>query len=126
MAHTMEYVYKAAMLSVARACAFAALAIACVMMGLVFDTHQMFRAGMMLTHLLVVGLVIMGWYAPHQDHRDTETWLLLSSETRPSPKAAQRVIGLALRDTYFLFASYAAAVAALFAFLSVVTGFVGL
>lgn len=108
----MEYLRQTAMASVGRACAFAGLAIGCVMVGLSFDPPQMLRAGGILTLLLALALCAKAWIAAKQDYRGTETWMMLPREHKPPAEIAQMAISSVLREIYFRFARFAVGISA--------------
>lgn len=108
----MEHLRQAAMVSVGRACGFAGLAIACVMIGLSFDPPQMVRAGAILTFLLALALCAKAWIALKQDYRGTETWLMLPRQHKPPAEIAQATLPTVLRETYYRFARFSAGVSA--------------
>lgn len=108
----MEHLRQAAMVSVGRACGFVGLAIACVMIGLSFNPPQMIRAGAILTLLLALGLCAKAWVAAKQDYRGTEAWMMLPREHKPPAEIARTTLPGVLRETYFRFARFSAAVSA--------------
>ncbi len=76
----MEILQTLADVSIRRACGFAALGIAVVMLGLSFDLVLAFRSGAILTSLLCGIVWAMAWWSPRRDMRGTELWMLLRQE----------------------------------------------
>jgi len=73
----MDSLTVAADLSIRRACGFAGLAIACVMLALTFDLALALRIGGDMVGLLCLGLLFAAWRAPRRDLRHSEVWSLL-------------------------------------------------
>lgn len=96
---------------VLRACAFACLAIFCVMIGLSFIPRVAFQAGGALTMIMTGILVIKAKLARTKDHRHTEMWLYLPKEQRPATSFAQQAVAVAMRETYLTFACWTAGLA---------------
>lgn len=99
----MEILQTLADLSIRRACGFAALAIAVVMLALSFDLVLAFRSGAVLTSLLCGIVWAMALWSPRRDMRSTEMWMLLRQERLFLTRGAQapRTMALArqvLRD----------------------------
>jgi hypothetical protein len=107
----MEEMRKAAFQSVLRACLFGALAIFCLMVGLLFEPRLAFKAGGTLTTLMAGVLVYKAREARSKHYRKTEMWLLLPKEFRPPEAYAQRVSATVLRETYLSFALWTSGVA---------------
>ena len=76
--------------TVLRACAFASLAIFCVMIGLSFLPRSAFQAGGFLSIVMTLVLVLKAHGARTKDHRRTEMWLYLPKESRPPQALAQK------------------------------------
>ncbi|OYY12237.1 MAG: hypothetical protein B7Y70_06095 [Rhizobiales bacterium 35-68-8] len=121
----MEDINRLAQLTVGRACAFAVLGIACVMVGLSFDPCASFEAGGILTLVLTVVLILKGNGAARTNHRRTELWSYLPEQARPSEPQARVMICLALRGAYFTFARLSAAMASGMLALSLLAGLIG-
>jgi hypothetical protein len=115
---TMDKIRQTAVLSVRRACAFGALAIAMTMWGLIYDPALAFQSGAILTAIVAVILYYRGMKAPHRDHTQTELWILLDKELRPPPAYARRIVNGALGEVYHEHARWAVGIAALFAVIS--------
>jgi flagellar biosynthesis protein FliR len=107
----MDPVERAANLSVGRACAFASLAILCVMVGFSFQPDLSGRVGGFFALLASVVLLVKAWFAPTKPYRDTETWLILNGADRPPPETAQQLIGQTLRRIFLEYARFAAVLA---------------
>jgi type IV secretory pathway VirB3-like protein len=110
----MEEVRRAAFQSISRGCGFAGFAIACVVVALSFEPILAARTGGILMTLMTIVLLLKARWALTQDYRDTEAWMLLDREQRPAKQFAQWATATALRESYFRFAQYSAAVAVAF------------
>lgn len=106
----MEHMRRIAYETVLRACGFASLAIFCVMVGLSFAPRLAFQAGGFLTTLMSVILIIKAYEARTKPYRRTEMWLHLPKELRPPEAYAQWASATVLRETYFTFARWTAAI----------------
>ena len=104
----MEEMRGIAYETVLRACAFASLAIFCVMIGLSFLPASAFQAGGFLSMLMTLVLMLKAREARTKDHRQTELWLYLPKENRPPQAVAQRMISTLMRETYLTFARWTA------------------
>jgi hypothetical protein len=104
----VENMRRIAYETVLRACAFASLAIFCVMIGLSFLPRSAFQAGGFLSMAMTLVLVLKAYEARTKDHRRTEMWLYLPKESRPPQASAQRTISMVMRETYMLFARWTA------------------
>jgi hypothetical protein len=107
----MEHMRRIAYETVMRACAFASLAIFCVMVGMSFQPRLAFQAGGFLTILMSVILIIKAYEARTKPYRRTEMWLYLPKELRPPEAYAQWASATVLRETYLTFARWTAAIA---------------
>jgi hypothetical protein len=107
----MEHMRRIAYETVMRACAFASLAIFCVMVGMSFQPRLAFQAGGFLTILMSVVLIIKAYEARTKPYRRTEMWLYLPKELRPPEAYAQWASATVLRETYLTFARWSAAIA---------------
>ena len=110
----IEHVRRAAFESVARACAFAALAVFTFVIGLSFDFGLAMRTGGVLSLLMLAVLLLKAHGAGTCDHRRTETWTLIDKANRPPAETAQWVVGTVLRQTYLRFARLTAATSVAF------------
>jgi hypothetical protein len=97
--------------SVGRGCFFAALAIWCVMIGLIAEPLQAIKAGAILTMIVVCALLIKAGRVTHLSYKKTEVWILLDRQIDLAPEVAQRVITVLLREIYLRYALYAALIA---------------
>lgn len=104
----MEEIRHIAYTTVLRACAFASLAIFCVMIGLSFLPRSAFQAGGFLSIIMTLVLVLKAHEARSKDHRHTELWLYLPKERRPPQAIAQKTISTLMREIYLLFARWTA------------------
>ncbi|HXV23695.1 MAG TPA: hypothetical protein VED46_05490 [Alphaproteobacteria bacterium] len=110
----IERIRQFAELSVRRACAFAALAIATLMIGLSADPLVALKTGAISSTLLWVILFIKSLRSGQTDYRKTELWILLDRRHDLPEAQAPRVIGGVLRDVYLRHAELAAWAAFLF------------
>lgn len=106
----MEEMRKAAFESVSRGCAFGFLAIACVMMGVIYEPRLVFQTGGILTLIMTFILMIKAHRALTHDYKRTEMWMLLPKNFRPPEAYAQWAAATVLRDAYLTFAQYTALV----------------
>ena len=104
----MEEMRRIAYETVLRACAFASLAIFCVMIGLSFNPRAAFQAGGTLTTIMTLILMFKAREARTKHYRKTEMWLYLSKESRPPQALAQKTVSTLMREIYFLFARWTA------------------
>jgi hypothetical protein len=102
--------------SVGRGCFFAALAIWCVMIGLIADPLQSLKSGAILTMIVACVLLLKAGYVTNASYKKTEVWIMLGRRIELSPEVAQRIITVALREVYLRYALYAAAIAIAFWF----------
>jgi hypothetical protein len=101
-----------AILSVRRACGFAALAIATLMFGLIGTPVTAFGSGAVCCMLAAVILYWKSELALRTDHRRTELWMMLAQSHRPSHDVAAVVVPRVLWRVYRDHCRWAAAVAA--------------
>jgi len=111
--------------TVMRACAFASLAIFCVMVGLSFKPHAAFQAGGFLTTLMALILILKAYEARTKPYRRTEMWLYLPKEQRPPEAYAQWASSTVLRETYLTFARWTSAIAIMMWVLALVFSLIG-
>ncbi|MDO9561593.1 MAG: hypothetical protein Q7J60_08240 [Bradyrhizobium sp.] len=104
----MDAMRRIAYATVLRACAFATLAIFCVMIGLSFLPRSAFQAGGFLTIVMTLVLVLKAHEARTKNHRHTELWLYLPKESRPPQAVAQKMVSTIMRETYLMFARWTA------------------
>jgi hypothetical protein len=104
----MDAMRRIAYATVLRACAFASLAIFCVMLALSFLPRSAFQAGGFLSMVMTLVLVLKAHEARTKDHRRTELWLYLPKENRPPQAVAQKMISTIMRETYLQFARWTA------------------
>ncbi len=114
----MERVSQLALLSVSRGVGFAALAIGTLMVGLSSDLLTCLRAGGILTLITSTLLFMFGLQAPSRNYKQTEVWIMLNPDERPSAAVAQNMIGDALKRTYLNFALHSSLIAGGLLFLS--------
>lgn len=106
----MEEMRRAAFTSVARGCGFALLGIFCVMVGFSYNVQLMFQTGGMLSMIAVLVLIIKARNALTSDYKQTEMWLMMPDDFRPPEAYARWAAATVLRDAYFTFAQYTAAI----------------
>ena len=95
--------------TVLRACAFASLAIFCIMIGMSFIPRSAFQAGGLLTMTMTLVLVLKSRAARTKHHRRTEMWLYLPKESRPPAAVAQKMVSTIMREAYLRCACWTAA-----------------
>lgn len=100
--------------SVGRGCFFAALAIWCVMIGLIAEPLQALKAGAILTMLAACVLLLKAGHVTRASYKKTEVWILLGRKIELTPEVAQRIITGTLRELYLRCALYATIVAVVF------------
>lgn len=100
--------------SVGRGCFFAALAIWCVMIGLIAEPLQALKAGAILTMLAACVLLLKAGHVTRASYKKTEVWILLGRQIELTPELAQRIITGTLRELYLRCALYATVVAIVF------------
>jgi hypothetical protein len=111
---TEQRVQAMAVHSVGRGCFFAALAIWCVMIGLIAEPLQSLKSGAILTMMVVCVLLLKAEWVIRHSYKKTEVWILLDRRIDLSPEVAQRIITVTLREVYLRYALYAAVVAIAF------------
>lgn len=97
--------------SVGRGCFFAALAIWCVMIGLIAEPLQSVKSGAILTMLVVCVLLLKARWVTRHSYKKTEVWILLDRRIDLRPEIAQQIITTTLREVYLRCAWYAVLVA---------------
>jgi uncharacterized membrane protein YdfJ with MMPL/SSD domain len=106
----MEHMRRVAYETVSRACAFASLAIFCVMVGMSFMPRLAFQAGGFLTLMMTAVLFFKAREALTKNYRRTEMWLYLPKELRPPESYAQWASSTVLHETYLTFAHWTAGI----------------
>jgi hypothetical protein len=107
----VDHMRRVAFETVLRACAFASLAIFCVMVGMSFSPRICFQSGGFLTTLMTAVLMLKAYGAPTKPYRRTEMWLYLPEEHRPPEAYAQWASGMVMRETYLQFALWTSIIA---------------
>ncbi|WP_341894797.1 hypothetical protein [Ferrovibrio terrae] len=100
-----------AVLSIGRGCFFAALAIFCVMIGLIAEPLQSLKSGAILTMIVACVLLIKAEWVVRHSYKQTELWILLDRRIELAPEVAQRIITVTLREVYLRYALYTTAIA---------------
>lgn len=100
----MDRIEHLAEISVARGCAFAALAIFTLTVGLLGMPAMALKTAGGAALLTAVILWLKARLAQTRPYKRTELWLMLKPAERPGPAVAQTVIGRALRECYLKFA----------------------
>ncbi len=108
----MQEIETLAILSVRRACGFAALAVATLMFGLIGTPAIAFGSGAVCCLLAAVILYWKGELALQTDHRRTELWVMLAQSHRPPHDVAAVVVPRILRQVYRNHCRLAAGIAA--------------
>jgi hypothetical protein len=100
-----------AQVSIARGCGFGALAITTMMVGSASDLSLFFRSGGIGALLMCFILLLKASRVEHTPVKDTEVWVMIPRDIRPSPEIAAPLIARARRDYMMKFAYVAAVVA---------------
>lgn len=100
--------------SVGRGCFFAALAIWCVMIGLIAEPLQALKSGAILAMIAACVLLLKAGQVTRVSYKKTEVWIMLGRTIELSPEVAQRIITATLREIYLRYALYAAVAAIVF------------
>lgn len=100
--------------SVGRGCFFAALAIWCVMIGLIAEPLQALKSGAILTMIVACVLLMKAGHVTRVSYKKTEVWIMLGRSIELSPDVAQRIITVTLREIYLRYALYAAGIGVFF------------
>ena len=108
---TEQRIRALAIHSVGRGCFFAALAIWCVMIGLIAEPLQSIKSGAVLTMLTVCILLLKAGYVMRRSYKKTEVWILLDRRIDLHPELAQHMITATLREIYLRYAWYGTLVA---------------
>ena len=108
----MEIIETHARISVARGCAFALLAIFCVMLGLMGTPILALKIGGFFCLVVSIVLMLQAEFAPRRSYKHTEVWLMLEERERPQAVVAQRIICGVLRGVFNEFGLYFARAAA--------------
>lgn len=106
-----ERIRAMAVHSIGRGCFFAALAIWCVMIGLIAEPLLAIKSGAILTMMVACILLLKAGYVTRNSYKKTEVWILLDRKIDVAPDAAQRMITSILREMYLRYAFYATLVA---------------
>ncbi len=93
-----DLIRRLADVSVARGCAFAALAVACVMVSLTATPARVFEAGGFGALLTSMALVLKAQYARPDQYKRTEVWIMLDKAERPPEGVAAALITDARRE----------------------------
>lgn len=96
--------------SVGRGCFFAALAIWCVMVGLIAEPLQALKSGAILTMIVACVLLMKAGHVTRTSYKKTEVWIMLRRSVDLSPEMAQRIITGTLREIYLRYALYSVAI----------------
>lgn len=110
----IERIRACARQSIGRGVLFGLLAIAATIGGLIGWPVVAMRIGAISSMLMLAVLVLRALRAGARPYRRTETWLLLGRVHFLPEDRAQAVISGVLADTYWYFASWTAALAAIF------------
>jgi hypothetical protein len=105
-----EMIRRYATASIARGCAFGALAIFTVMVGCAADLSLFFRAGGITTLLMCAILIYKASRVDLVPVRSTEVWIMLPKDKRPPAALAKPLIARARREVLLKFAYIAAVI----------------
>jgi hypothetical protein len=108
----LERIERAALVSVSRACGFAAITIFTFMVGMSGSPALCFKAGGLMVLLTTAVLILKAVTVRAQPYKSTEVWLMLAREDRPSAETAQQLISGVLREIYLEYARHTAGLAA--------------
>jgi hypothetical protein len=86
------------------------------MIGLVADPLQSLKSGAILTMIVACVLLMKAGHVTTASYKKTEVWIMLGRSIELRPEVAQRIITVALREVYLRYALYAAAIAGVFWF----------
>jgi hypothetical protein len=100
----VQRIEAAAEISVGRAVGFGTLAIATVVLGLIFDPVLALKAGGAMTLLMATVLQLKAQSARSQPYRSTEVWLLLDKQLSLPDEQAQRIVSTVLQAAYARYA----------------------
>jgi heme A synthase len=104
----LSHIHYLARISVARACGFAMIGLATVVIGLSNRLEIAFAVGGCMCLIACLILALKAIYADQRSYNRTEVWLMLDPADRPRAEFAQQVISIARRDAFLNFAHYAA------------------
>jgi hypothetical protein len=107
----VDRIRAAAEISIGRAVGFGALAIATVVLGLIFEPVLALKSGGALTLLMAAIILIKAERARSQPYRSTEVWLILDKRLDLPDDHAQRIVSSVLHSTYRRYAQASVAVA---------------
>jgi hypothetical protein len=110
----IERIRACARQSIGRGVLFGLLAIAATIGGLIGWPVVAMRIGAISSMLMIAVLALRALCAGGRPYRRTETWLLLGRAHSLPEARAQAVITRILAETYWYFAGWAAALAAIF------------
>lgn len=104
----MDHIRKLAWVSIARGCAFGALAIFTTMTGLITTPGIALDAGGIGFLLMSFILIVKASRSDVLSHHRTEVWLMLEPERRPPPEIAPVMITRVRREVILIFAHFSA------------------
>lgn len=110
----IERIRACARQSIGRGVLFGLLAIAATIAGLIGWPIVAMRIGAISSMLMLAVLALRALRTSVRPYRRTETWLLLGRTHSLPEERAQAVIAGVLAETYWYFANWAAALAAIF------------
>ncbi|WP_430398136.1 hypothetical protein [Ferrovibrio sp.] len=120
-----QRIRRLAGLSVGRGCFFAALAIWCTMIGLIYEPVLSLKSGAILTLLVAAVLLLKAQTVRRYSYKQTEVWILLDRQVDLLPAHAQRLITQALHQMYLRYTLFAMLLALLFWGLALLFSVVG-
>ncbi len=123
----LDTIERKAEISVARGCAFAALAVGLLFIGVSpAGLAIAFLVSGALAIAIAVILLAKGGMAARRPHKRTEVWGMLKPDERPQAAIAQVLIARVLRELYLRFAMQAASAGLAFGVASLVCRVLGI
>lgn len=119
---TVETVRILADFSIRRGSGFALLGVCCVMSAFAFDMRLAFHVGAVLVACVAIVLWLKGLRAPRKPYFKTELWIMLPERPRMGKPELQRLVDGILAERFWWHAKAAAAIAGMFAAISLVIG----
>ncbi len=107
----MDQIRRLAWISVARGCAFGALAIFTMMIGFSATPASALDFGGIGFLLMTAILLLKAFRSGRLSHKRTEIWLMLEPQERPPPEVASGIISRTRRDVILRFAHMSAVMA---------------
>lgn len=109
----MQAIRQIALMSTARGCGFASLAIVTAVFGFLDTPAFALKLGGVFLLLSATILILKAWRAPTVPYKRTEVWLLLPEDQRPNAAFAQDMIAAARIESFYRFAYVSATLSAI-------------